>query len=87
MDSDVINVVVAIVVIFGLVRWWSKPGMLWPKEASGLYSSSALLIMFPGFSVPIFLAWPRMLVDLRLYQALVQPVPISVRHWGSDHGM
>jgi len=24
--DDVINIVVAIVVIFGLVRWWSKPG-------------------------------------------------------------
>ena len=28
MDSDVINVIVALVVIVGLVRWWSKPGML-----------------------------------------------------------
>jgi len=25
MDSDVLNVVVAVFVIFGLVRWWSKP--------------------------------------------------------------
>lgn len=27
MDSDLINVVVAVVVIYGLVRWWSKPGV------------------------------------------------------------
>ncbi|KAF8315024.1 hypothetical protein DL93DRAFT_2057756 [Clavulina sp. PMI_390] len=26
MDSDVINVLVAVVVIFGLVRWWGQPG-------------------------------------------------------------
>jgi len=40
MDSDVLNVVVALVVIFGIFRWWSKPSTQSSDGSTGNRSPS-----------------------------------------------
>ncbi|KAF8342592.1 uncharacterized protein EI90DRAFT_3115173 [Cantharellus anzutake] len=48
MDSDVLNVVVALVVIFGIFRWWSKPDA---QTSNGATSSRTVSLGFRPHNV------------------------------------